>query len=312
MWRVESCGRNQKEVFSIARTLMQPKCPGLPTCSSLSTLVEDFSAFFDGKIVKIRDFLKMGTDSVVSLPDTLSSQTQELSHFQPLSPDSVRKLIQTSASKSCELDPLPTWLLKHCLPELSPIITSVVNSSLSSSNVPDRFKIALVRPLLKKPSLDHHLLKNYCPVSNLSFLSKVIEKAVSEQLKQHLKDNSLYDSVQSAYRKFHSTETALLKVHNDILMALDKDCTVVLIMLDLSAAFDTIDHEVLSTRLTERYGVRGQVLDWIRSYLNNRSWRVIVDNHQSKVRDLKYGVPQGSILGPLLFTMYVAPLSDLI
>ena len=149
-------------------------------------------------------------------------------------------------------------------------------------------------------------------MSNLSFLSKVIEKTVSEHLKNHLKENNVYDAVQSAYHKFYSTESALLKVHNDVLMALDGDYTVALIMLDLSMAFDTIDHGVLFNWLVEQYGVKDQVLKGIQSYLSDRSWRVIVKDHRSQVRDLAYGVPQGSILGPLLFIMYVAPLSDLI
>jgi hypothetical protein len=198
------------------------------------------------------------------------------------------------------------------MPELLSLITAIVNCSLESSTVPPCLKKALVRPLLKKPTLDQEVMKNYRPVSNLSFISKVIEKAVAAQLKAHLKENDMYDPVQSAYREFHSTETALLRVHNDILLALDSNQSVVLIMLDLTAAFDTIDHAILLQRLKDRYGVKGLVLKWIESYLSNRSWSVSLHNTVSQERGLSYGVPQGSILGPLLFILYVSPLSDLI
>ncbi len=207
---------------------------------------------------------------------------------------------------------MPTWLLKECLPQLLPLITLIVNKSLDQADVPSSLKHALVRPLLKKPTLDTEVLKSYRPVSNLSFLSKVIEKAVASQITSHLKQHNMYDPMQSAYRQFHSTETALLKVHNDILLALDNSQCVILVMLDLTAAFDTIDHEVLLARLRDRYGIKGQILDWIRAYLQNRTWSVVINSSHSEKKDLPYGVPQGSILGPLLFIMYVAPLHDII
>ena len=114
-------------------------------------------------------------------------------------------------------------------------------------DVPTSFKCANIRPLLKKPGLDSEILKNYRPVSNLPFISKVLERVVDKRLEQHLVVNNLHEELQSAYRKFHSTETALLKVQSDILQSLDKGNVTVLVMLDLSAAFDTIDHHILHT-----------------------------------------------------------------
>jgi hypothetical protein len=265
-------------------------------------------------MVKIRDILMTADDSAPEQAVAMTTLPSEMqfTQFHSLSSQQVEKLIRKSPDKSCELDPLPTWLVKLCLPELSALITSIVNSSLESASVSTSLKAALVRPLMKKPTLDQNILKNFRPVSNLPFVSKVIEKAVAEQLKNHLKANGMYDAVQSAYREYHSTETALLKVHNDILLALDQDQVVVLVMLDLSAAFDTIDHEILLTRLKERYGVTGQALAWIESYLEYRSWAVIIDGHRSQQKDLQYGVPQGSILGPLLFVLYIAPVSDIV
>ncbi len=127
-----------------------------------------------------------------------------------------------------------------------------------------------------------------------------------------MKDNNLQEKMQSAYKTMHSTETALIRVHNDILCAIDNRQAVVLILLDLSAAFDTVDHSVLLTRLSSRFGICGSALAWIKSYLSNRKQCVHIQGVSSSSRNLSCGVPQGSVLGPLLFTAYTSPLGDII
>ena len=126
------------------------------------------------------------------------------------------------------------------------------------------------------------------------------------QLVDHLTQNELVDIFQSAYRKGHSTETALLRVQNDILMEMEKENVVLLVLLDLSAAFDTIDHEILLKRLSTRCGIQGTALKWFSSYLKDRTQSVTVNSIHSTKEPLKYGVPQGS--GPLLFSIYNSPL----
>jgi len=177
--------------------------------------------------------------------------------------------------------------------------------------MPCALKQAIIRPLLKKLGLEL-IEKNYIPVSNLTFLSKLIERVVAIQLVDHLTDNELMDPFQSAYRKGHSTETALLRVQNDILMEVDKGNVVLLVLLDLSAAFDTIDHELLLKRLSVRCGIKGTVLKWFRSYLKDRTQSVVINNTKSTAEPLKYGVPQGSVLGPILFSIYNSPLGEII
>ena len=154
-------------------------------------------------------------------------------------------------------------------------------------------------------------MKHYRPVSNLPFLSKVLERIVLKQFLQHLQSHGLLEPFQSAYRKCHSTKTALLRVVNDLLQASDSGCVSILSLLDLSAVFDTTDHNILITRLRCFFGCSGAVLDWFISYLSCRTQSVFV-GHEATPCVLKCGVPQGSVLGPLLFTLYTHPLSTVI
>ena len=165
---------------------------------------------------------------------------------------------------------------------------------------------------MKIKSLDPNILKNFCPVSNLSFLSKLTERIVANRINSHVSSNDLLEHSQSAYKRFHSTETAILKIKNDIMSALNQRRMSALILLDLSAAFDTINHKQLLNRLHNYYGISDTALSWIHSYLSVRNQSVKINGFELTKRPLNTGVPQGSVLGPLLFTLYTAPLSSLI
>ncbi len=208
------------------------------------------------------------------------------------------------------MDPIPTFLLKECLGVLLPVITTIVNLSLSEATMPDDLKEAILYPLLKKLGLDVEILKHFRPVSNLAFISKIIEKVVASRTNIHMVLHGISEIHQSAYKKDHSTETALTKVHSDILMALDRHEGVLLVLLDLSSAFDTVDHEKLLDILYHRLGFRDKVLAWFRSYLSNRSQKVCIDGQYSTCHKLQFGVPQGSVLGPILFTIYTLLIGD--
>ena len=226
--------------------------------------------------------------------------------FVPATVSEVTKVIKAAPSNSCCLDPLRTWLLKDCLGLLAPVITSIMNQSLSSGEMPSSLKLAVVTPLLKKASLDQDCLGNYRPVSGLIFLSKVIERVVVSRLSQHMEAHDLYEPSQSAYRKGHSVETAFVRIQNDLLHAADRHCVSCLVLLDLSAAFDTVDHSILLRRLSSQIGLRGVALDWFASYLTARTQSVKVSGVMSQSLTLHCGVPQGSVLGPTLFTVYTA------
>ena len=147
-------------------------------------------------------------------------------------------------------------------------------------------KEALLRPLLKKQSLDHEEYNNFRPISNLEFVSKVCERVAASQLQEHLTTNNLEEVFQSAYKTGHSTETALLRVHNDVLRAIDNNGCVIMLLLDMSAAFDTVSHDILLSRLKVRFGVEDTVYNWFASYLSGRVQFVKIGNSRSTSRRL--------------------------
>ncbi len=138
-----------------------------------------------------------------------------------------------------------------------------------------------------------------------------MEKVVFTQLHSFLESNSLYETFQSGFRKLHSTESALLKVTNDIMLATDNGSAVALVLLDLSSAFDIVDHTILISQLENLVGIQDTVLKWFQSFLNNRKFSVCIGNHTSSAAHLSCGVPQGSILAPILFSLYLLPLGSI-
>ncbi len=304
---------NPRGLFKVVNSLMGKKTDNpLPPHTSPTDLANDFASFFDEKIVKIQ--MHLDNQTVTSQKDTSPvdhSLVCQFNEFLPLTEEEVCNLIAKAPNKTCELDPIATGLLKECKNELSPIIMRIINMSFDSASFPTQYKLAFLLPLLKKLGLD--LIKNnFRPVSNLEFLSKLTERAAASQFLSHVKINKLQEPFQSAYCEGRSTETALVRVKNDHLLALDGQQIVMQILLDLSAAFDTINHSQLLQRLDSRFGVTGKALRWFESYLTGRSQIVRIGDSSSRPVPLSCGVPQGSVLGPLLFTCYVSPLSDVI
>ena len=162
--------------------------------------------------------------------------------------------------------------------------------------------------ILKKPTLDKEELSNYRPIANLSVISKIIERIVKSRLTEHMSTNNLLNPHQYAYCKHNSTETALLYIHDYLINAIGSQKISCLCLLDLSAAFDTIYHSILLSRLSSWFGITGTVLDWFKSYLSSRPFRAKCESSFSSLHTCFCGIPQGSVLGPLLFIMYTTPL----
>ena len=224
----------------------------------------------------------------------------------------MKKFILSSAPKSCKLDPIHFILLIECIDSFLPSLTDQFNSSLASGIFPQCFKSALVTPILKKRCLDHNYLYNYRPVSNLCCIAKILEKFVLSQVSSYLNSHNLCNTCQSTYRPGHSTETSLQTVVNDLFLSLSKCNIPVLASLDFSSAFDTIEHPSLAHRLHTDFGFTDAVLQWFSSYLTDRIYYVSLSNHCSAFAPVHSGVTQGSVLGPMLFTMYIKPLSAII
>ena len=302
--------QNQKDLFRLINSLSGSSTTSLlPQSDDTPALVDRFADYFVTKIDNIRNIVEEHRHP----PQVHSVATPHvLSNFITVTEADVLKHLSHMKPKSCCLDPIPTWLLKDCKDTLVPALTTIINTSLSSGVFPSQLKDAVIRPVLKKPSLDVNDLKNYRPVSNLPFLAKFIEREVSKQFIAHLDTNNTDNRFQSAYRAHCSTETALARVQNDLLQAVDREGGAMLILLDLSAAFDTIDHRLLLEMLMNRMGVHGVAWNWFQSYLKHRNQRVSINGVSSGDRLLKYGVPQGSVLGPVLFTSYTQSLHDIL
>ncbi len=225
--------------------------------------------------------------------------------------NSIQIQFNSMNSTTCILDPFHTTVLENCLSVIVPHITAIVNASLSEGIVSPALKMAAVTLVLKKHGSDIAEMSNYRPISNLPFLAKVLERVVLSQLQIHLYTNSL-ETFQSGFRSGHSTETALVRVLIDLLIIADSEACGILVLLDLSAAFNTICHSILLDRLHRWIGLSGTVLNWFKSYLSEHSQFVYLGNNRSQTVPLCQGVPQGSVLGPVLFCVYMLPLGQII
>ena len=225
-----------------------------------------------------------------------------LSGFTPVSEHTISDLIRKAKTTTRQLDPLPTSLVKACLPSISPMITNIINSSLTTGTVPPTLKLAAITPILKKPGADPTDLNLYRPISNLPFISKTLERVVAAQLRSHLDTNNLHEPFQSSFHPKHSTETALVKITNDLLCSADSELLTILILLDLSTAFDTVSHTLLWDRLAGIW-ITGAALRWFTSYLTDRKHFVQIKDHKFGCLGVSLGVPKRSVLGPLLFNL---------
>ena len=237
-----------------------------------------YSSFMDGSYPNSFSLYLTNADEILSIVSGLKSKT--------------------SAGYDC----IPVNVMKHSIISVCQPLACIINSSFSCGKVPAKLKLAKISPIFKDGKRD--LFTNYRPISVLPSFSKIFEKLVYLRLESYLKSRLILSDSQFGFRRNHSSYMAVLDLHNNVTRAIEKNEYVIGIFVDLSKAFDTIDHGILLNKL-EHYGIRGVALSWFKSYLSNRQQFVYYNGVSSCILDVKCGVPQGSILGPLLFLLYI-------
>ena len=258
--------------------------------------------FFINKVAKLKAKIPATeSDPLAKLREVFYNR-QCVFKFRPVTQEEVMQIIKDlKNTKSSGMDFIDTWVVKLIAKEILPALTHIVNISISKAEFPHSWKVSKVVPLLKKD--DPLLCKNYRPVSLLPVFSKILERAVFIQLVHYLEFNSLLNTNHHGGRQYHNTATALLQMYDQWLEEVERDLMVGVMMIDLSAAFDMVDHHILVKKL-ELYGFDTHSITWVGSYLTNRSQVVMVDGCFSPPLGITCGVPQGSILGPLLYIIF--------
>ena len=308
-----SCRGDQRKVASLVRTLMKgAERASLPASCSDTQLASEFMEFFQSKIIQIREELDNETnDNYIQAPITRNPPLIKFYEFHPVDEQSIRECIRRLNKTYCQSDPINISKITRAYESAVSFVSQLVNQYFIDCVFVDSEKLALLRSQLKKVGLDNEDKKNYRPISNLTFLSKIVERIIFDQLYTFMEEAGILTKYQSAYRELHSTETALCKIHNDLVATTCSGRTSLLVLLDLSAAFDTIDHDLLLSDLHSS-GIQGDAYLLMKSYLAGRYQRVVIGTSLSEQKRLQFGVPQGSILGPLLFILYTSSLGDLL
>ena len=227
----------------------------------------------------------------------------EFAAFKPVVVSHVyRLLLGLSGNKATGIDKISCKIIKLAAPVISDSLTFIFNQCMTLSCFPDEWKTAKVVPLYKNGQ--RNIPGNYRPISVLPAISKIMERILYDQLYSYLTKSELLSNSQFGFRKFHSTASALLDCTNDWYVNLDRKMFNLVVLIDLKKAFDTVDHRILLRKL-ELYGIKGQALSLLKSYLTNRNKKCQIQNSISSERLITCGVPQGSILGPLFFLLYI-------
>ena len=240
------------------------------------TLASLFNNYFITKIADIRNEFPVLESDAAQLLLRLIFKTDfnahsnvshnSLTDFTPTNIEEVQKLLSKMNKTTCKLDPFCTSIIMQYPQYFIHVYVYIINLCFSRGVYPTVLKSAIVKPLIKKSTLDCEVLKNCRPISNLPFLSKLTEKVIAQRLVSHMQDTSVVQKFQSAYKAHHSTETALLRVFNDILFSINQGGGELLVLLDLSSAFDTIDHAVLFDLWHDTFGISGTALSLLKSY----------------------------------------------
>ena len=268
-------------------------------------IAQGFADYFHTAITKIRQNMQ----SFVSTP-ARSPKPSSVFRLSRVEEDFVcNELRKIKTSKSTGLDNIPARLLKDGAAPLAKPLTTLINRSLAEGAIPSDWKHASVTPIHKAGSTTD--AANYRPISTLPVFAKILERAVHTMVYSYLQENRLLSIYQSGYRSLHSTSTCLTDVTNKLLQNMDKGQLTGMVFLDLSKAFDTLDHGIMLDKL-QSLGFSDSAVTWFMAYLTNRTQSVYVNSIVSDPQSIQFGVPQGSILGPLLFITYINDLPSVV
>ena len=311
--KIQAAGSSPRRRWSAIRELLHSTQP-VNVLPGGKRLCETFASFFDQKINSIKAAIasKLAGNNSDALRADGAFNGEPLRDLQPPTVEEVRKLISAMPSKSSPIDSIPTSILKSCSDVFSLLITRLATLSFHEGSFPDSYKTASVTPLLKKKDSDRDDPANFRPISNLHTISKLLERLVLSRIMPHVENSPNFNRFQSAYRRGYSTESAILRMLNDVYCAADRKRRSMIVLLDLSAAFDTIDIDTLLRRLEHTFGITGSALLWMKTYLEDRTQFVRIGDDRSGSVHCRFGVPQGSVLGPALFSTYVAPIAGVI
>jgi exonuclease III len=286
--------KNKKQVVSLF------KIDG-STVTNTEAIANNFNMFFS--TIGAKQSAKIPRVPNLSFANFLTNNVQTVFSFHEVTVTEVLSMIKKFKPKSSYgIDNLSMKLLKHISEHLSSSLTLIINQSLNTGIFPDSLKVARVIPLFKKGETS--LFDNYRPISLLPVISKIFEKTVHNQLYTYFNTNKLLYKHQYGFRPDHSVENATLEFVDRVLKLLDSNFNPFSVFIDLSKAFDTLNHDILLHKLSY-YGIKNTSLAWFESYLSNRYQYVDYGEKSSSLRSISIGVPQGSILGPLLFLIYI-------
>ena len=300
---------NVSNLFKLLYTILdKDNSIVFPESDNNTSLANDFNNFYLTKIENIRDTIPYCTETLVFN----STDLPIFNEFSCITVDDLRDIFKEMGKiKTSPCDPLPAKFLVNCVESLLLHFVTIINKSLSDGNI-EGLKNSVIMPKYKGNDTDANSFNSYRPIFNLPFMGKLIEKVVLKQFTEHIRDSCYNSPYQHGYKKFHSTETMLLELYDEVLLGFDNKYCTVLVMIDMSAAFDTVDLDILLNILYSVLNIRGTAFSWFRSFLKNRSQCVKINECFSETTVSEYGVPAGSTLGPILFNVYTKGLSDVI